>query len=172
MIDMKTWNTTIAVALLSVCAYADDAPLSTSSSSGLHNFTDDMAGRFGLGVIFGEPTGVSLKYFVTDTLAIDGGLGWTFNNNTDVHLHADALWHNFDLIPVEEGKLPIYFGVGARLKIIDNADDRFGIRIPVGIAYMFEHLPMDVFFEVAPVLDLTPSTRGGFTAGVGCRWWF
>jgi hypothetical protein len=169
---MKTWNTTIAVALLSTCAFADDATLSSSSSSGMRTFTDDMAGRFGLGVIFGEPTGVSLKYFTTDTIAIDGGLGWSFHNDTDLHLHADVLWHKFDLFPVEEGKLPLYFGVGARFKIEENDDDRFGIRFPIGISYMFEHLPMDVFFEVAPILDLAPETEGGFTAGIGCRWWF
>jgi hypothetical protein len=33
-------------------------------------------------------------------------------------------------------------------------------------------VPVDVFLEVAPILDFTPSTRGGFTAGIGARYWF
>lgn len=178
---MKTWNTTIGIALLGACALADDATVTNSSNSSpnyrtttpmFQNDTSDMSGRFGLGAIFGEPTGVSLKYFFNDTIAIDGGAGWAFHRHTDFHLHSDILWHDFDLLPVPEGKLPLYLGVGARLKIEDRADDRFGIRVPVGVAYFFERLPIEVFAEVAPVLDLAPSTRGGLTGGVGVRWWF
>jgi hypothetical protein len=155
-----------------------DGDTATSSSALATNpayrypSASDMQGRFGVGVIFGEPTGVSLKYFITDTIAVDGGVGWAFHHHTDLHLHSDILWHDFDLIPVPEGKLPLYFGVGVRLKVEDHADDRFGIRVPVGVSYLFERLPIDIFAEIAPVLDLAPSTRGGLTAGVGVRWWF
>jgi hypothetical protein len=178
---MKTWNTTIGIALLSIGALADDATVTNPSNTApayrtttplFQNETSDMSGRLGLGVIFGEPTGVSLKYFFTDSIAIDGGAGWAFHHHTDFHLHSDILWHDFDLIPVPEGKLPLYLGVGARLKVEDHADDRFGIRVPVGVSYFFERLPIEMFGEVAPVLDVAPSPRGGLTAGVGVRWWF
>jgi hypothetical protein len=178
---MKTWITNMVVALLSACAFADDATVSSPGATATNygdsppmfqNYSSDRSGRFGVGVIFGEPTGVALKYFLNDTIAVDGGVGWAFHHHTDWHLHGDILWHNFDLIPVPEGKLPLYFGVGARFKVEDRDDDRFGIRVPVGVSYIFERLPMDVFAEIAPVLDLAPSTRGGLTAGVGIRWWF
>ncbi|MGC3959719.1 MAG: hypothetical protein QM813_17865 [Verrucomicrobiota bacterium] len=171
---MKTRNTAIVVALLSasVCAFADDASLSNTSSSGLRDLTSDVAGRFGIGVMFGEPTGLSMKYFATDKIAVDGGIGWAFHHETDLHLHSDVLWHEFDLIPVPKGKLPLYFGVGLRLKIEDHRDDRFGIRLPIGVSYLFEGLPLDVFAEIAPVLDVAPETEGSFTGGVGVRWWF
>lgn len=174
---------TTLVTLLGVAAQADEAttttttttttsttavPLSTSS----YSQGNDLSGRLGVGVLLGEPTGLSVKYFFNETIAVDGGFGWSFHNETDPHLHADLLWHKFDLISVPEGKLPVYVGIGGRVKFRDDDDDRVGFRLPIGISYIFEDLPMDVFAEVAPIIDFTPSTRGGFNIGVGVRWWF
>ena len=129
-------------------------------------------GRFGAGLIIGEPTGATLKYWFNDTLAIDGAIGWGFHHETDLHIHSEILWHKFDLISVPEGELPFYIGVGARVKFRDDDDERIGIRVPVGVSYIFEDIPVDIFLEVAPIIDFTPSTRGGFTAGIGARFWF
>jgi hypothetical protein len=129
-------------------------------------------GRFGAGLILGEPTGASLKYWLNSTMAVDGAVGWSFHEETDLYLHSDVLWHKFDLIPVSRGQLPLYFGVGGRWKIRDNDDDRVGVRAPVGLSYIFDNVPVDVFLEVAPIIDFAPSTRGGFTAGIGARYWF
>lgn len=133
----------------------------------------DLDRRFGAGLIIGEPTGASLKYYLSEKTAIDGAIGWGFHHETDLHLHGDYLWHFNDLFPsVSEGHLSLYVGVGARVKFRDNDDDRVGIRVPVGLSYMLENVPVDGFVEVAPVIDFTPSTRGGFTAGIGARFWF
>jgi hypothetical protein len=83
-----------------------------------------------------------------------------------------VLWHKFDLSSVPEGQLPVYLGVGGRVKFRDNEDDRAGFRFPIGISYIFDDLPMDVFFEVVPIIDFTPSTRGSFNLALGARWWF
>ncbi len=48
---------------------------------------------FGLGVILGEPTGLSGKYWTSSTNAIDGGLAWSFRHAGFFHVHADYLWH-------------------------------------------------------------------------------
>jgi len=128
-------------------------------------------GRFGAGAVFGEPTGASLKYWLNDTMAVDGVIGVGFHEETDFYLHSSFLWHKFDLFSVPKGRLPLYFGVGPRLKLRDG-QERFGVRVPVGVSYMFEDTPVDVFLEVAPILDFTPSVRGGFTVGIGARYWF
>ena len=78
----------------------------------------------------------------------------------------------FDLFQVPPGKLPLYVGVGGGVKFRDHDDDRVSVRVPVGVSYMLDNAPVDVFLEVAPVVDFTPSTRGGFTAGIGARFWF
>ena len=33
--------------------------------------------------------------------------------------------------------MPLYFGVGGRMVLRDNKDDRFGVRVPVGVSYRF-----------------------------------
>jgi hypothetical protein len=105
-------------------------------------------------------------------MAIDGALGWSFEGETDPHIHSDFLWHLFDVFPVHEGRLPLYFGAGARVKFRENSSDQFGIRAPVGVSYIYKDKPVDVFVEVAPLLDFALSTRLGFMAGVGARYWF
>lgn len=173
---LKSCVVFLAAMLLVTQSRADDSSSTNSvvatSTSTTYGHASDMSGRFGAGLIIGEPTGASLKYFINDTFAVDGALGWSFHDGTDFTIQSDVLWHKFDLVSVSEGQLPFYIGGGMRVKFHDNAQDQIGFRLPIGVSYIFEHLPMDVFFEVAPVIDFTPTTRGGFTVGVGARWWF
>jgi len=130
------------------------------------------AGCFGAGLILGEPTGASLKYWLNDTMALDGAVRWSIHDEIDRYLHGDILWHKFDLFQVPPGKLPLYVGVGGGVKFRDHDDDRVSVRVPVGVSYMLDNASVDVILEVAPVVDFTPSTHGGFTAGIGARFWF
>ncbi len=127
-------------------------------------------GNFGLGIIVGEPTGLSAKLWLTERTAVDMAAAWSFSDEEAFHLHADYLLHNFDLINVEKGRLPIYFGIGGRLKFEDKS--RFGVRIPVGLTYIFDGAPIDIFFEVVPILDLIPDTDFTANAAIGARFFF
>jgi hypothetical protein len=127
-------------------------------------------GNFGMGIILGEPTGVSAKLWLTDRTAVDAAAAWSFSDEDAFHLHADFLLHNFDLITVEKGRLPIHFGIGGRLKFAD--DTKLGVRIPVGLTYIFDGAPIDIFFEVVPILDLIPDTEFDANAAIGARFFF
>jgi hypothetical protein len=127
-------------------------------------------GNFGIGIIVGEPTGVSAKLWLTERTAVDMAAAWSFSDEEAFHLHADYLLHNFDLINVEQGRLPIHFGIGGRLKFEDES--RFGVRIPVGLTYIFDSAPIDIFFEVVPILDLIPDTDFTANAAIGARFYF
>ena len=126
---------------------------------------------FGIGVILGEPTGFSLKGWTSNNTAVDFGVAWSFVDEGSLHFHADYLVHNFNLFKPKRGKLLFYYGVGGRVKIRDNGD-RVGIRVPVGLSYIPEGTSLDIFFEVAPVLDVAPKTEFEFTAGIGIRYYF
>ena len=69
--------------------------------------------------------------------AIDGGFGWSLNSDNDFHLYADYLYHVYFLTDVGEGDLPFYFGVGGRFVFRDDKDNQAGIRVPVGLNYIF-----------------------------------
>lgn len=125
---------------------------------------------FGAGVILGEPTGISLKNWLTDNTAVDFGIAWSFTHNGSLHLHADFLVHNFDLTKVEKGSLAVYYGIGGRFK--SQKRERVGVRFPLGLCYIPEKAPFDIFLEIAPLLDLAPATEFGLTGGIGIRYYF
>lgn len=129
-------------------------------------------GSFGAGIIVGEPTGISLKYQMNETNAIDGAVAWSLSGSNDLHLHGDYLYHWYDVITVSKGRLPLYSGFGLRLVFREDRDNRIGIRIPVGLAYLFDGAPFDAFVEAVPVLDLAPDTDFDLDGAIGARFWF
>lgn len=132
--------------------------------------------NFGLGIILGEPTGISLKVRLSENTAVDGALGYSFVNKESLHIHGDFLLHDYSLIRVDEGRLPVYYGIGGRIKLKNkengNDDDRIGVRVPLGLAYEFSSRKVDIFLEVVPVLDLAPETDASINAALGARYYF
>jgi hypothetical protein len=124
----------------------------------------------GLGIVAGDPTGITAKYWTSKNTAICGACGWSFRGEGYVHLNGDFIYHNFKLFPVEKGELPLYFGLGGRLALKD--DPEIGIRIPVGIVYLFPDAPFDAFFELSPYLNLSPRTDMFLSASLGGRFFF
>lgn len=133
--------------------------------------SDYLENRFGAGLLVGEPTGVSLKYWLNADFAIDGGIGASFHRHDGLQLHSDILWHKFDLISCPNGRIAPYIGAGLRGKFEDG-DDAFGFRFPIGISYILDNRPIDIFVEFAPIIDVTPSSRGSFNLATGARFWF
>ena len=137
-------------------------------------------GTWELGVILGEPTGLSAKYWTTTNTALDFGAAWSFEKDGNFHLHCDYLYHNFEIFKVDEGSLPLYFGIGGRVRFEDNGskdiDDnhgtRVGLRLVLGLEYLVAAYPMSVFFEIAPIVDVAPKTVGSMNGGLGIRYVF
>jgi hypothetical protein len=126
--------------------------------------------NFGLGIILGEPTGVSAKLWTSSENAFDFAAAWSFKGDGHLLLQADYVWHMFRLISVSSGKLPFYVGIGGRVVLADDA--LIGVRVPLGLDYMFADAPIDIFVELVPILDLAPETDFDFGGGIGARFWF
>jgi hypothetical protein len=45
-------------------------------------------------------------------------------------------------------------------------------RFPVGLDYLPEATPLDVFLEIVPTLELVPASWLEFDGGIGVRYWF
>lgn len=123
----------------------------------------------GIGVVLGEPTGLSGKIWTGEKTAIDAALAWSFAGRGFIHMHADLLIHSF-AIDVDQGQLPLYLGIGAKLEI--GSSFGAGIRVPLGVAYLFESAPVDAFFELVPVFNMIPATVISLEGGVGIRYFF
>lgn len=123
----------------------------------------------GLGLILGEPTGVSFKGWTGRRTAVDAAAAWSFDGNGSLHLHMDYLIHDFNLLRTRTGRLPVYYGIGGRVLLQDKT--RVGIRIPVGLSYIFEKAPFDVFVELGPVFDVVPRTEVTLAGFIGFRYY-
>jgi hypothetical protein len=135
--------------------------------------TGRSGGNTGIGIIFGEPTGVSFKFWTGKTVAIDAAAAWSFADGSSFQLHGDLLFHSFDLFRVEKGRMALYYGFGGRLKTKDvNDQARLSFRVPLGISYEFEGAPIELFMEIVPMLDLVPKTEGAIGGGIGFRYYF
>jgi hypothetical protein len=134
------------------------------------NSTSAQDKNIGLGIIVGEPTGVSFKYWTSSTTAFDAALAWSFIDGGAFHIHADYIFHNFTLFRISGAKLPFYYGIGGRIKTANKS--QLGVRVPLGIAYMFNTAPVDIFLEVVPILDLAPQTDFRINAAIGARYFF
>jgi hypothetical protein len=143
-------------------------------------------GVFGLGLELGEPSGLNGKYFYAPDKAIDFGIGWIYGNHgyyDGFHIYADHLWHPVTLVRAEAFQMPFFIGVGGRLwSFCDACDNRsnataIGVRVPFGISFDFNNVPLDVFVQLAVVADLFVNYPGhsfgpGIDGSLGIRFWF
>ncbi|MEZ5072657.1 MAG: hypothetical protein R2751_17290 [Bacteroidales bacterium] len=123
----------------------------------------------GLGLILGEPTGLSAKFWTTEKTAVDAAAAWSLVGSGYLRVHADMVVHNYS-IDVSKGRLPLYFGLGAKLTLASSPG--LGIRVPLGMAYQFADAPFDVFAEIVPVLELMPASGFVVEGAVGIRYFF
>ncbi|HUQ06797.1 MAG TPA: hypothetical protein VM261_30045 [Kofleriaceae bacterium] len=157
---------------------------------GSHRFVANKT--FGIGLELGEPSGLNGKYFASPNVALDFGLGAIYSHyyyGDGVHLYGDVLFHPVSLASNPSFELPFYVGVGLRywefdycymdLCTYDGAT--FGIRIPFGLAVDFNSAPLDLFFQLVPVIDFVDEDyydrfgnrrHTGIDASLGLRFWF
>lgn len=145
----------------------DDAPSGGSGSR--------RGGPFGLGLILGEPTGITAKFFFAhfNALQLEFGYGYDADSRNRAVLCVDYLFHFVDAIPAVQraGRFVPYVGVGARLGI-RSGDALLGVRVPLGLAFLIAPAPVEVFVEFALGVGLVPETVALFDGGLGGRFYF
>jgi len=121
----------------------------------------------GIGIILGDPTGISLKF---DNFPVIG-LGWSFGNNKGIHLTCDYWIKNTTLAD----PFKWYIGVGGKLKIGESSEKHgsslgLGIRVPIGLQ-VFAADNIEIFGEIAPGMTLIEKTGIDIGGGIGVRFY-
>ncbi|MBA3391737.1 MAG: hypothetical protein H0T89_03785 [Deltaproteobacteria bacterium] len=146
-------------------------------------------GTFGLGIELGGPTGLNGKYFLTPSTALNFGVGYDNERyygyryrRNGLNLYIDHLWHPFVLAEGGAVQIPFYVGVGVRFWSFNDRDDfdgtAIGVRAPLGIAFDFNNIPLDIFLQLTFVLDFYTDDYRDDTIGlhlegsIGARFWF
>jgi len=136
-------------------------------------------GTLGVGIILGEPTGITAKLYIKDDQAIQAAVGSAFIGG-GLQLHADYVFHPYILQTRPSFVLPVYFGPGVRLIDYTNGRDNssfaIGARVVGGLLFDFKAVPLDAFIEVAGVLEYEFRDGAGaaikLNAGAGVRYYF
>ena len=142
-------------------------------------------GNFGVGIILGEPTGITAKLYLKDDVAVQGAVGSAFIGG-GLQLHGDYVFHPYILQSRPSFVLPVYCGPGVRLiHYTSGRNDpsgasssafALGVRGVAGLLFDFKTVPLDAFIEVAGVLEYEFRSGAGFAlrlnAGAGVRYYF
>ena len=139
------------------------------------SLADAQSGRdFGLGIIIGDPTGVSGKHLLSDAHAIDWAVGFGLIGGDHLRVHADFLWQ-FRIETWDSAALDLHVGAGPKLGIKgknNNDNFRLGARGPFGVSLVFLKVPIDVFVEVAAGLWIIEKVDLHVDGAIGARYWF
>lgn len=128
-------------------------------------------GRFGLGVIIGQPSGFSMKYWLDSRNSIDGIIGADLGRHGGMSLVCDWAHHWADLTPVSRGRFLLGAGAGAFVGV-GGRDAEFGVRVKVLADYVFAPAPVNIFLEIAPAVQIIDGPDLGVQGGLGVRWFF
>lgn len=151
---------TLAFAFLLISGIFTDSVKAQANTDGSQNF--------GIGLMLGEPTGVSIKSWFGNRSAFDIGAAWSLSGrNEAVHLHADYLFHNWFN---DAENLAFYYGIGGR--VIFSGEGTAGVRVPLGLNYVFENAPFDLFVEAVPIVDISPDVEFAGNGAFGIRYYF
>ena len=131
-------------------------------------------GDQGVGIMVGNPTGLSYKIFLDERIGIDAAFGV---DDEELDTHVDLLVHDFDLLRrspafaglTRDADVPVYFGVGPRLYF--GNDTEIGLRLPIGVSVFPHRTPWEFFGEIAPIVRLSPSTGINFDFSLGVRYY-
>jgi len=124
-----------------------------------------------IGMSLTHPAGLSIKYWTSDTHALTGFAAWS-TSSSKYTAQIDYLTHDFRAIPMEPGAAPFYYGIGVRVKAQKGQSTETSIRIPVGVSYLMDTAPLDIFAELGPRLRVSPSTKFKLDIMMGIRYRF
>mgnify|MGYP000878532455 CR=1 FL=1 len=136
---------------------------------------------FGFGIVLGDPTGLTVKYWTQNTNAFVFDLGASYFGSPRIGM--DYLWH-FNAFNSNEVKL--YAGPGVALGIGEgngfwykDKEDGFlhrdnaglGVRGVFGLNFVPRSTPIEIYAELGTLVGLVPDFGAAVDAAIGFRFY-
>jgi len=136
--------------------------------------------NFGVGIGFGEPSGLKIQYDINSGTVLNVDIGYNFLfGNSGATLGADIWFLNDDLLIIDRKRYPVFVGVGFQDTVgnlfQDNQSNSFGVKVPVGLlipVYLENRHTLRVIIQAGPLLNVSPSFGISATLGVGAVYRF
>lgn len=130
-----------------------------------------------IGIVLGSTNGISGKVDIGGSRSIDGVLAYSTDSKYGNYFHIDYIVEkarHFAMGTVSP--VYLYYGPGLRLVNIRTGEDsgktKIGFRGPIGVNAQSSNPDLEFFGELAPSVDLTPSTSVYIDVGIGVRFRF
>lgn len=127
-------------------------------------------GAFGVGLIVGQPTGVTGAYALSDHTALDGAIGLGWIDDRDFYFHLEFDYYLPTLVRGGSVDLNAYLGIGGFFFAHD--DPGIGARAPFGLSLDFNTVPLEIFLELALLMPLVPDLDLDVRGALGFRYYF
>ena len=150
---------------------------------------------FGLGLFLGQPTGLTLAGNFGGGHMVQGYVAFELVYRDSFILIADYIWHPNIIVSNATLDLSWHFGGGLVLGTWmhdyrydcyrpdprtrpdywvcnDYTRVMFGLRMPFGLDLFFHPVPLELYFELAPGIEVFPFVDWILFGGVGLRYWF
>jgi len=132
--------------------------------------------KSGVGIILGHPdVGISIKFLNNGYRYFNGAVAWSSgsdnkNNDGYLYLHGDYIFKQWRIFDRSATNFATYIGAG--LQLVTGDPTAFGVRIPLGLNYTFNEVPIDAFIELVPQIELVPDTDFNVDAAFAIRFLF
>ena len=138
---------------------------------------------FGFGLILGDPIGLTIKYWTNPENAFDAYIGSSYFGR--VRIGADYLWH-FDafnsrvvkmyagpglIVGIGQGSGIYYTEDHGRFYYWNNNNLGFAARVIFGLNIIPKKTPIEIFFELGPLIGLSPNFGVNLDAALGIRFY-
>ena len=148
------------------------------------DFAQGPRGRtFGFGIILGDPTGGTIKFWFNNENALAASIGGSYFGAP--RIGADYLWH-FDAF--NSAIVKMYAGPGVAIGVGEGngywykhdegkfffrrtGETGIAIRGIFGINIIPRRTPIEIFLEVGPLIGITPAFGTAIDVGIGIRFY-
>ena len=149
------------------------------------------ASPFGIGGRIGDPSGVSIKYWLASKSALQFDVGWRaayWRSGRGVYYPGPTLsvdWV-FQIVNFAPRSPKVWFGVhigaGGAFSFVDECyvdtlgytycSNALTARMPIAFNVYIRKVHIEAFAELVPGLRLTPRMRPTFAGSIGARYYF
>jgi hypothetical protein len=153
--------------------------------SAASSFGQGPKGRaFGFGISVGNPLGATIKYWTAPSEALVGSIGGDYFGSP--RLDVDYYWHfnafSSNIVKLYAGPgLAVGFGSGRSYLwykhgkdyyfIREEGETGFGARVLVGLNVIPHNTPMEIYFELGPLVGIAPAFGASFDVALGIRFY-
>ncbi len=140
----------------------------------------DRSGDLGVGVMVGDTTSITGKYWTRPAAAFD--LAGGGSSDKEGFIQASYSHHFLTMLNRDRAarvmtEMAPYLGFGLGVgfnRTIDNEkfQNDWYARVPIGVSWLPNRTPVDLFLEAAPTLVVSPEAVVSLEGNVGARYYF